>query len=92
MHQHAHHGNNITTHSSPYIEHYKNVVDDCSIKVSDGKHITTLKTHKNPMHVRGELPYMPLCPYTLFAINKKHYWINLIGQGSSLLKNGEETP
>ena len=64
MHQHAHHGKNKTTHYSPQIDHYKNIVDDCSIKVGGGQHITTLDKHKIPMSIRGALPYMPLRPWT----------------------------
>ena len=63
-HQHAHHGKNKTIHSSPHIEHYKNIVDDRSIKVDGGQHITTLDKCKIPMSIRGALPYMPLRPYT----------------------------
>ena len=62
MHQHACHGKNKTTHSSPHIEHYKNVADDRSIKVGGGQHITTLDKHKIPMSIWGALPYMPLRP------------------------------
>ena len=64
MHQHACHGNIKTTYYSPPIENCKNIVDDHSIKVSGGQHITTLDKCKIPMSIRGALPYMTLCLYT----------------------------
>ena len=63
MHQHEHHGKRKPTNSSPKIEHCKNVADDLSIKVGGGKHITTLD-NKNPMSIRGALPYITLRPCT----------------------------
>ena len=36
MHQYAYHGKNKTIHSSSQVEHCKNIVDDCSIKVGSG--------------------------------------------------------
>ena len=64
MYQHACHGKNKTIHSSPQIEHYKNIVDDHSINVGGGQHIATLDKHKIPMSIQGGLPCMPLHPYT----------------------------
>ena len=64
MNQHAHHGKNKTIKASPQIEHYKNIVEDHSIKVGGGRHITTLDKCKIPTSIRGALPYMKLCPYT----------------------------
>ena len=64
MHQHACHGKNKTIYSSPQIEHYKNIVDDCSIKVGGGQHITTLDECKNSMPIRADPPYTPLRPHT----------------------------
>ena len=64
MHQHAHRGKNKTAHSSPQIEHYKKIVDYCSIKVGGGQQITTLDKYKIPVSIGGELPCMPLRPYT----------------------------
>ena len=46
------------------MEHYKNKVDNRSIKVGDSQHITTLDNCKIPMSIRNALPYMPLRPYT----------------------------
>ena len=63
MQQYSHHGENKTIHSSPQIENYKNIVDDHSIKVGGGQHITTLDKYKIPMSIRGALSYMTLCPY-----------------------------
>ena len=56
MHQHACHGKNKTTHSSPQIEHHKNIVDDLSVKAGGGQHVTTLDKYKVPMPIRGALP------------------------------------
>ena len=60
MHQYAYHGENKTIHSSPQIEHSKNIVDDRSIKVGGGQHITTLDNYKIPISIRGTLPCIPL--------------------------------
>ena len=56
MHQHACHEKNKTIHSYPKIEHYKNVVDDRSIKVGGVQHTTTLNNCKLPMSIRNSLP------------------------------------
>ena len=64
MHQNAHHGKNKIICYSPQIEHYKNIVDDLSIKIGGGQFITTLDKHKTTMHIRGALYYMSLSPYT----------------------------
>jgi hypothetical protein len=64
MYQHACHGKNKTIRSSPQIEHYKNKVDDRSMKVGRGQHITTLDDYKIPISIRNSLPYVPLRPYT----------------------------
>ena len=64
VHQCACHGKNKTIHSSPQIDHCKNIVDDHSIKVSSGQHITTLDKFKIPISIRGALPYIKLCPCT----------------------------
>ena len=64
MHQYAYHPKCATIHSSAQIEHYKNVVDDRSIKVGGGQHITTLDGYKIPISIRSDLPHMPLRPWT----------------------------
>ena len=51
MHEHSCHGKNKTIHSSPQIEHHKNIVDDHSIKVGGRQHITTLDKHKIPISI-----------------------------------------
>ena len=71
MYQHECHGKNKNIHYSPQIDHYKNIIDDRSIKVGDGKHIATLDKCKIHISIREAFLYMPLCPYT----NKE--WINL---------------
>ena len=62
MIQCAGHGKNKTMHSSPQIENHKNTVDEKSIKVGGGKHVTTLDNCKLPMSIRNALPYVPLRP------------------------------
>ena len=64
VNQHAHHGKNKTIHSSPQIEHYKNIADDRSIKVGSAQHITTLDKHEIHTSILGALPYIPLRTYT----------------------------
>ena len=64
MHQHAWHGKNKTIYSLPQMEHCKNIVDDCSIRVGGGQHISTLDKFKIPMSIRGASPYMPFSPCT----------------------------
>ena len=64
MHQHSCYGKNKTICSSTQIDHYKNIVDHLSIKVSGGQNITTLDKHKTLMCIRGKLPYMTLSHYT----------------------------
>ena len=65
MHQLACHGKNKTINSSPQIDHYKNIVDDRSIKVCGGQHITTLDKHK--IHMPFE-EHCPTCHYVLMPI------------------------
>ena len=49
MHQYAYHPKCATIHLSAQIEHYKNAVDDRSIKVGGSQHITTLDNCKIPI-------------------------------------------
>ena len=58
MDQHAFHGKNKIIHSSPKIDHFKNMLDDRSIKVGSGQHVATLDKHKTRVSVRGALAYM----------------------------------
>ena len=64
MHQCTCHGKNTTTHASHKIEHNKNILDDSSIKVGGGQHVTTLHEHKIYISIRDTLSYMPLRPHT----------------------------
>ena len=64
MHQYAYHGKNKTINSSPQTEHYKNTVDDCSIKVGGRQCITNLDKYKIPKSIQGVLPCIPLLPCT----------------------------
>ena len=50
--------------SSPKIDHYKNILDNLSIKIVGVQHVTTLDKHKIPMSIRGAFPYMTLLTYT----------------------------
>ena len=60
MHQHEIHGKNKTIYSSPQIEHYKNKVDDRSIKVGGGYHMKTLDKCEFPMSLKNSSPCMPM--------------------------------
>ena len=64
MHQCTCNGKNKKINSSYKIEHYKNVVDDRSIKVGGGKYIATLEKCKIIMSIRNALPCVPLSPCT----------------------------
>ena len=46
------------------MEHYKNKVDDRSIKVGGSQHITILDNYKIPLSIRNYIPHMPLGPHT----------------------------
>ena len=75
VHQHAHHGKNKNVHSSPQIDHYKNKVDDRSIKVGGGQHMNTLDNHKLFMSISNAFPYIPLRPWTNSELKKLHHII-----------------
>ena len=64
MNQHARHSKNKTIHSSPQIEKCKKIVDERSIKVGGRQHITSLDKHKTTISIRGDLPFILLCPCT----------------------------
>ena len=64
MHQHENHGKNKKINYFPQIEHYKNTVDDKSIKLGGDQHANTLDNYKLPMSIRNTLPYVPLRLFT----------------------------
>ena len=55
---------NKTIYLSPQIEHFKNKVDDRSIKVGGGQHTNTLDDCKFHVSIRKVLTYAPLLPRT----------------------------
>ena len=64
MRQYAYHGINRTIHSSLQLEHYKNKVDDKSIKAGGRQCITTPDNVVIPLDIINGLPYMKMRPYT----------------------------
>ena len=62
MHQHACREKDKNINSSPQIEHFKNKIDERSIKVGGVQHMTTLDDCKVPMSIKNSFPYMPLRP------------------------------
>ena len=75
LHQCACHGKNKTIHSSPQIEHYKNKLDNRSIKACSSQRTTTLDNHKVPTSVRNSLTFISLRPHTNFEWEKTHHII-----------------
>ena len=53
---------NKTIHSFPQIYHCAKKVDDRSIKVGGGQHMTNLDSYKVPTSIRNALPCLPLRP------------------------------
>ena len=64
LNQYAYHGKGKTIHSAGQIEHFKNLVDDRSIKVGGKQIIVTNDGCKIPISIKDGLPYMPLSPCT----------------------------
>ena len=65
MHQYAYLGEGKTIHSSAQLEHFKNDVNDKSMKVSGGLQcIQTPDGYMHPLDIRNGLPYIPMRPYT----------------------------
>ncbi len=60
--QYAHHGHGRTIHSALQLEHYKNKVDDRSIKAGGRQCITTLEGHVLPLDIINGLPYLKMRP------------------------------
>ena len=63
--QYAHHGQGRTIHSALQLEHYKNKVDDRSIKAGGRQCITTLEGHVLPLDIINGLPYLKMRPPSL---------------------------
>ena len=59
-----HVGKGTSIHSSAQIEHFKNNVDDRSIKVCGKQMITTLEGYAIPLNMKNALPRMKIRPYT----------------------------
>ena len=64
LHQHTYHGKGKTIHSAGQIKHFKNLVDNRSIKVGGKQYIWTNNGYKIPVSIKDGLPYMPLRPHT----------------------------
>ena len=64
MHQYAIAGKGRTIHSCAQLEHYKNKVDDKSIKVGGKQLITTLDGYVHPIDIINGLPYTPMRPFS----------------------------
>ena len=62
--QYAYHGTNRTIHSAAQIEHYKNRVDDRSMKVGGNQCIRTNDGYIIPLDIINGLPYMKMHPNT----------------------------
>jgi hypothetical protein len=58
LNQYAHHGLGHSIHSAIQLEHYKNRVDDRSIKSGGRQCLTTLEGYVIPLDIINGLPYM----------------------------------
>ncbi len=64
LRQYAYHGLGRSIHSAGQIEHYKNKVDDRSMKVGGRQCITTQDGYIIPLDIINGLPYMKMVPNT----------------------------
>ena len=65
MHQYAYTGEGKTIHSSGQLEHYKNDVNDKSLRVPGGlQRITTNDGYVHPLTIKNGLPYVSIRPFT----------------------------
>ena len=62
--QYAYHGQQRTIHSCAQIEHYRNLVNDRSMRVGGTQHIRTNDGYIIPLDIINGLPYMPMVPPT----------------------------
>jgi len=65
LHQYAYLGQGKTIHSSGQLEHFKNDVNDRSLRVPGGlQRITTNDGYVHPLDISNGLAYIPIRPYT----------------------------
>ena len=64
LRQYAHHGLQRTIISCPQLEHYKNKVDDVSMKVGGRQVIRCLDGYIIPINIINGLPYIEMVPHT----------------------------
>ena len=64
MHQYAYHGRGRTIHSAIQIEHFKNKVDDRSMRIGGQQCIRTNDGYVIPLDIINGLPYVKMSPYT----------------------------
>lgn len=64
LRQYALHGRGRTIHSDGQLEHYKNKVDDRSMKVGGQQCIRTLDGYVFPLDIINGLPYLQMVPNT----------------------------
>ena len=64
LRQYAYHGRDRSIHSAGQIEHYKNMVNDRSMKVGGTQHIRTQEGYILPLDIINGLPYLKMCPNT----------------------------
>ena len=64
LRQYAYHGMGHTIHSAGQIEHYKNKVDDCSMKAGGTQCIPSNNGYVIPLDIINGLPYMKMTPNT----------------------------
>jgi hypothetical protein len=64
LRQYAYHGLERTIHSAGQLEHYKQEVNDRSLKVGGKQCIRTNEGYVIPLDIINGLPYMKMVPYT----------------------------
>ena len=64
LRQYAYHGRDRSIHSAGQIEHYKNIVNDRSMKVGGSQHVRTNDGYILPLDIINGLPYLKICPNT----------------------------
>ena len=64
LRQYAYHGRDRSIHSAGQIEHYKNTVNDRSMKVGGSQHVRTNEGYILPLDIINGLPYLKMTPNT----------------------------
>ena len=64
LRQYTYHGRDRSIHSAGQIEHYKNIVNDRSMKVGGSQHVRTNDGYILPLDIINGLPYLKMCPNT----------------------------